>query len=69
MNMDKELDISYSRRKVTIPKEYDTYLIELKPDEYRNIISELKGSGIREEIIKKLDYKQATKDDLVFIFE
>ena len=71
MQYEKSKDITLPvlyKQSITIPKDYDYYIIELTPSEHKFIVQNLRELNIRDEIIEKLNCNKTTKGDMIYIF-
>jgi hypothetical protein len=58
--------ITFQKKRVKIPSEYDYYVVELSPDKYQLLVSELKQLNVRKEIIQLLAFNKAIKDEIEY---
>lgn len=67
---DDVVKIPHRRNYITvrIPEEYDSFLVEFKPDEYHKLIEDLKAYNVSEDILKRLKYSRALKGSYIFKF-
>jgi len=47
--------------KIDIPEDYDYCIIEIKPDDYKKLISRMRQVGVEDELINKLAFNRAAR--------
>jgi len=64
----RELPLRYNLYTIRVPKEYDKFLVEFTPQEYKEIMEKLKSLGADQELIDKMKVTKATKRNYIFSF-